>query len=256
MSIDPRLEVRRQEVAEQRAQRNVGRLVGWLLAASVVGALVWLVFSPFFSIARVEVVGVEKSDANSILVAEGVNVGEPMVFLDPHAIGEALATDPWVAEATVVRQWPDMVRVEIVERVPVAWVLDDSGWARRDIDGIPVPSNSEPDPSLAAIRLPHVTRTDSDDDQLLGALEFVENVGGAIPNLEVLAIDGELWAKTEGHEIRLGRPIEMSDKAEVMMAMLSEELPVGAVLILVAPSNPSYDVPGLEEDTEAGGSDG
>ena len=251
MSIDPRLEDRRQQVAEHRAQRNAGRLIAWLLAAAVIGVGVWLVFSPFFSISRVDVLGVDKSDTNSILATEGVNVGQPMVLLDPQAIQTALASDPWVAEASVVRHWPNLVEVTVVERVPIAWVLDQAGWSRRDIEASPVPSDTEPDGNLATIRLPEVDRSDQGDSNLVGALEFVEAVGGSIPGIEVQVVEGELWAKAGDHQVRLGRPIEMREKAEVLVAMLAQELPADAVLILVAPSNPSYDVPrGAEKEEE------
>ena len=255
MTIDPRLEVRRQRVAENRAQRNAGRLVAWLLTAALIGVGVWLVFSPYFSVAHVDVSGVSKSDTNSILVAEGLNVGRPMVFLDIEATEAALASDPWVAEASVVRHWPTVVEVTVVERTPIAWVLDEEGWSRRDIEASPVPSDTEPDGDLATIRLPGVARADQGDSNLVGALEFVAAVGEAIPGLEVQVVQGELWAKAGDHQVRLGRPIEMSDKAEVLVAMLDQELPADAVLILVAPSNPSYDVPRGSENEDQGDDD-
>ena len=51
--MDPRLLQRRKAVAEDAAQRNVGRLLRFLMTVIIVGILVWLAFSPWLSISQV-----------------------------------------------------------------------------------------------------------------------------------------------------------------------------------------------------------
>ena len=50
----------------------------------------------------------------------GPAVGENILALDIDALKARLRASPWVADATVTRTLPDLVRVEIRERVPLA----------------------------------------------------------------------------------------------------------------------------------------
>ncbi|HZD22117.1 MAG TPA: FtsQ-type POTRA domain-containing protein, partial [Acidimicrobiia bacterium] len=151
MTIDPRLAERRQTVAEDRAKRNVGRLLKFLVAVVVVGSVVWLALSPWLSVSRVETTGIDVSSGHAILAGNGVVAGTPMIMVDAGVVEEALLEDPWIAEAEVVKDWPDRVAVNVVERSPVAWTRTKGGWTRRAIDGVALPSASEPDDEMATI---------------------------------------------------------------------------------------------------------
>ncbi|MGH8948315.1 MAG: hypothetical protein ACRDXF_05585, partial [Acidimicrobiia bacterium] len=73
--IDPRLAERRREVAEDRARRKVSRLVKFLVAFGVIGAIVWLFLSPLLSVQVVTTSGIAASSADSVLVEQGVVAG-------------------------------------------------------------------------------------------------------------------------------------------------------------------------------------
>jgi hypothetical protein len=81
MTIDPRLAERRREVAEDRARRNVGRLIKFLGAAAMAGGLVWLFLSPWLSVASVTTTGIAASTAAAILAERGVVEGAPMIMI-------------------------------------------------------------------------------------------------------------------------------------------------------------------------------
>jgi hypothetical protein len=55
---------------------------------------------------------------------------------------------------------------------------------------------------------------------------------------------GELWAIVSGFEVRLGRPVEMKAKALTLATLLQENLPPGAEINLIAPTNPAVSAPG------------
>ena len=266
MSIDPRLEERRKVVAEQIAQRNVGRLLRFLLALVVAGAVAWLLFSPWLSVNQLETAGIATSDAHAILARHRIIAGTPMILISAGRAEAALEEDPWIAEASVDVTWPDRIVVEVTERTPVAWTRSESGWTRRAIDGMALPSAAEPDGTMARVELP-----DLDDEEavtaadMLGALAFVDALPDRLHQGTVVTThDNELWAIVTGFQVRLGRPVEMREKALSLTALLAEGIPESSIVVLIAPTNPATMTPetvpqtGTEqgEETEGGDPDG
>lgn len=253
MSIDPRLMERRRVVAEGKAKRNIARLLKFLALLVVVASIVWLFFSPWLSVAQVETTGVSVSDTNSILADIGVVAGTPMIRIRAAAAEQALLEDPWVAHADVQVRWPNRVLVTVTEREPVAWVRTVEGWSRRALDGVALPSASEPDDDMARIQLPDLSEDSATmSKELLGALEFVSALPARRHTGTLVTIqDGELWATVTGYQVRLGRPVEMGEKALSLDALLDQDIPGGSLLVLIAPTNPSYLAPS-PETTDSG----
>ena len=242
MSIDPRLMERRRVVAEDKARRNMRRLLRLMIVVAVVGAGTWFMLSPFMSVKEITVTGVSASNTVEVMVDHDLVVDRPMILLRPPEIEEAIEADPWIVDASVRRSWPNGVIVRVEERVPAAWVQTDEGWARRSIDGHALPSSNEPDDSLGWVRLKSVAGAKAvESPVVLGAIEFVD----ALPNdlasetIVRLAGNGELWAEVDGHQVRLGRPVEMTAKALSLVALLEVDPPKTAVLTLIAPTNPA-----------------
>jgi cell division protein FtsQ len=256
MSIDPRLIERRRVVAEDKAKRNVTRLLKFLASVVVVASVVWLFFSPWLIVGEVETTGVSVSNTNSILADLGVVAGTPMIRIRAAATEQALLKDSWVADADVRVRWPNRVLVAVTERTPVAWALTAAGWSRRAVDGVALPSPSRPDDDMARVELPDLSEDSATSSkELLGALEFVSALPtrrhvGTVVTIE----DGELWATVAGYQVRLGRPVEMGEKALSLNALLDQNVPEGSLLVLVAPTNPSYLAPSADE-TDAGTTD-
>jgi hypothetical protein len=198
--------------------------------------------SPYLSVSEVRVAGVTMSDAYRTLAVEDVVAGTPMVLLRAGQVEKVLERDPWISEADVDLDWPDTVIVHVEERAPAAWVETRGGWVRRAVDGVALPSPSKPDASMAWIQLGRVReRTASEAPEVLGALEFVTTLmpklrEGTLVRLER---DGELWAQVDGYQVRLGRPVEMSEKAMTLMALLETKPGRDNLLILIAPTHPS-----------------
>lgn len=255
MNIDERLLERRKAVAEERAQRNVGRLLRIIAVLVVVAGVVWAFLSPLLSVHQVRVLGVAESDAHRILASERVVAGTPMIFLRAGPVEEALLGDPWISGATVRIDWPNEVMVDITERVPLAWVETGEGWSRLAIDGVALPSPPTPDDTLPLIHLP-LLRSDqaSGSRMILGSLEFVDAISPVLRPRVVMTMEGdELWAELDGFHALLGRPIDMSEKARGLEALLRQDLPEGSTLVLVAPTHPAVRPPGLTLPGEEGG---
>jgi cell division protein FtsQ len=247
MSIDPRLIERRREVAEDRARRNVRRLIRFLMVLGLAGGLVWLFLSPLLSIKEVQTVGIVSSSTHQALVDEGVLAGTPMILIRTGDIAAGLERDPWVRDAVVELDWPNGVVVRVDERFPVGWVVTGEGWARRAIDGVALPSPGEPDETLPWIEFPEMEASEAGRSRhVLGALEFAAALPDDLRSGTRLRAEpnGELWAVVSGFQVRLGRPVEMQAKALSLAALLLEGPPAGSILNLIAPTHPATSVPG------------
>lgn len=241
MTIDPRLAERRREVAEDRARRNVSRLVKFLIALGVAGVVVWAFLSPWLSIASISTIGINVSTAASTLEDHRVVEGTPMILIRTGQVERALEKDPWVRESEVVLDWPRTVRVEVEERIPSAWVETDEGWGLYAVDGVRLSTAPDPGRGMPWISIGAVAVTAKPTRELLGSLEFAANLAEDLrPGAKLSVGDGgELWAQVSGYEVRLGRPVEMREKALSLAALLREEPPEGSILTLIAPTNPA-----------------
>jgi cell division protein FtsQ len=242
MSIDPRLLERRQVVAEDRARRNVGRLLRFLVVVAILGAGAWLMLSPIMSVHEVRVVGVTSSDTYDVLAENELVVGRPMILTRAGSVVAELETDPWVSVASIDLDWPNRVVVRVEERVPAAWVQTSAGWSRRTSDGVALPSAPQPDETLGWARLSEVLEPDAAESAVvLGAIEFISGLPDDLRTDVIVRIEdnGEMWAVVSGYQIRLGRPVEMTAKALSLAALLEVDPPLGAVLTLIAPTHPA-----------------
>jgi cell division protein FtsQ len=78
-----------------------------------------------FRISEVALAGEREVDRGEILALAGITDRSSLLFLDASRARARLLTNPWVAEATVLKLYPDRLRVEIRERLPYAlWQKD------------------------------------------------------------------------------------------------------------------------------------
>ena len=96
------------------------------MALVAVGAAVaggwWLLHSRLLSAKVVTVVGSVHTPAAEIEAVAGVSGHPPLLDVDSGAAEARLEQLPWVRSATVARQWPDGVKITVVEQTPVAAV--------------------------------------------------------------------------------------------------------------------------------------
>ena len=182
MSIDPRLKERRRVVAEDRARRKIGRLLKLIVALVLGGIVAWILLSPWLERGRG---GHRRRGLQRRPTARWPSSvsspAAPMILIRPGQVENALLADPWVKDATVVREWPDRLIVQVEERTALAWVETGGGWAHHAVDGVALPSPDTPDDELAWIQLPEVPLADTESSrEVLGALEFVAGLARGI----------------------------------------------------------------------------
>ncbi len=142
----------------QRAQqRRLQTVRPWLVAGAglaLVGLLVWLVYgTPVLGVRHVEVRGNALVSADEVRAAAGIPDGTPLASLDLHAVQQRVAALAPVRQATVARDWPFTVRIQVTERTGVA-ALPQPDQTYRIIDGSGVVFRTVPaDPGLPTLEL-------------------------------------------------------------------------------------------------------
>jgi cell division protein FtsQ len=92
------------------------------------------------AVADVIVDGRHHVDADAILTALGARRGSPMLAIDPAAAKASLEALPWIRSASVTRLLPNVLRVNIDERTPMALWRRGSKLELVDRDGVVLPT--------------------------------------------------------------------------------------------------------------------
>ena len=69
-----------------------------------------------FRIATVTINGRKQLSQDEILAVGGVNGRSSLLFLDAAAVRDKLKANPWIADATVLKLYPDRLQIDITER--------------------------------------------------------------------------------------------------------------------------------------------
>lgn len=127
--MDPRIHRRRVEVRREEGRRRFRVLIG-VSAVAAVGLGGWAsANSPLLDLDRVVVIDVVHTDPVNARFASGLRLGQRLLDVDLGTAVRGLETLPWVERATVWKRWPGEVRIQVVERRPVAFTVSGAGNA-------------------------------------------------------------------------------------------------------------------------------
>ncbi|MDH3731407.1 MAG: FtsQ-type POTRA domain-containing protein [Acidimicrobiia bacterium] len=231
-AIDPRIAKRRHIVAEHGARRRLRSMIIVALLLGLVGLGWWATQSELLDIDNIALGGSTRVDVGAALATAGVSEGTPLLaaILAADEIEEALEANPWVSAATVNVLFPGRIEIDVLERSPAAVVSDEAGgWSLVAHDLTRLGPATDEGESLARITDPSIVTE---------ALAFLSVLGdGASTTLSLSG--GELWVDRGGVVARLGRPSEMEAKAAAFLALLTEDIPQGWAINLIAPSRPA-----------------
>jgi cell division protein FtsQ len=109
------------------APNRVERLLKWSLASLVavlaVEALWFLVAVPCLPLKSIEIHGAERLPAGAVYAASGLTGKTSFFTVDADAVRRGVEALPLVESASVVRRFPDGLRVDVSMRTPVAVAL-------------------------------------------------------------------------------------------------------------------------------------
>lgn len=133
---------RRQQVVATLASLRPGASLRWIrvrwsrlmlaavaLSIASLAVMIMLLNSPLLDIKTVKVEGADVISAASVKQLVGLK-GQHVMLADLDAARHRVLTLPMIKEAAVLRDWPNGVKVVIVERTPWGrWRADNTVWA-------------------------------------------------------------------------------------------------------------------------------
>ncbi|RJP29391.1 MAG: FtsQ-type POTRA domain-containing protein [Actinobacteria bacterium] len=138
---------------EKRISRHVRILIlGGLLLVSL-AALLWVYTATgTLNVAKVEVRGNEVLDADYLRSLSGITRDTHLLKMDVKAVESAILSEPYVAGVDVSRQYPNTVVLQITERKPSAFIIQNGKFNLVDQEGMILESADAMPPGLIEIR--------------------------------------------------------------------------------------------------------
>ena len=219
-----------------RAHRRAVRLrvVAVLVAVALLVALGTSVYrSQTFAVRKIDVFGASRLSAEQVRTLAGIPKDSTLLRLPIGQIESNLAKSAWIASAQVSRDFPDTVRIRVVERTPAAvvdlggktlWLIDGSGtWLSRlskDTTATPV-----------AIRdvegLDPVAGRRTGSETLQNALEIVRQLdptlSKVVRTISAPSIDKTALVTTDDVEIFVGSSEDIGRKQQVAEKILKQQ---------------------------------
>ena len=162
-------------------RRSIWILLGCIAIVAAVAAA--MPFTPMMPVRGIAVEGnVNLSDAE-VQEATGIEPDTPIGRVNVRDAAKRVASNPWVETATVSRNWPNAIDVQLTEHAPIAWVERDGEphlIDRQGRDFITAP------PPPGAVQLDGI-----DDAQMEQAVEVAASISDrARPRVRSLTADG------------------------------------------------------------------
>ena len=233
-SLDPARATDRPTAGTHDRLRKVVAIV-FIVSVLLGAAAVTLTRSPLFYASEIDVRGASHVARADVLRIAAITAKTNVFTLDAGAAEARLERDPWIAGATITKDLPSTLIVDIDERVAVA-VVQWGGVLRLVADDGALLEAALPRVSGG---LPVIAFTDQQ------GLEPEANVGGAaraiaamvptlrhrIDGVSILA-DGQLRVDlTSGAEVAYGEAIDLRQKAMALRALLDYAAGKGASVI-------------------------
>ncbi|HEU5036002.1 MAG TPA: FtsQ-type POTRA domain-containing protein [Nocardioides sp.] len=220
---DPDLRTRRRFARRQWARRWLTwkPVLAVVLAVVLVVGGVWLVyFSSFLAVQGVDVRGASLLSEQQVRQAAAVPDGEALARVDLERVRTRVQALAAVSSADVSREWPDRVRIDVTERVPVA-VVEIAGKLRgMDEDGVVFRDYAQAPSDLPRVQTGSDTGSDALREAALVVGSLPADLAAKVDHVEVETVDQITLALRDGRTVRWGSSADSDLKAEVLAALL------------------------------------
>jgi cell division protein FtsQ len=221
--VDPRVRDRWVAARREEGRRRLRILV---IVASIITAfaLAWAVtVSPLLAIEQIDVKGNAQLTPAEVIAAAQVGEGDAMVWLDPDQVATRLEASPWIRTATVTRDWPRTLVIEVTERMPAAWVQVDGATGVLVVDRTGRVLTRADAPPAGLPRIVDVQGAEPGGSIVPARGAAVAAAYGlyasAVSQISVTDA-GAVVKLVSGPEVRLGRPTQLLTKLRAAGAVL------------------------------------
>ncbi|MEU8322726.1 FtsQ-type POTRA domain-containing protein [Nonomuraea sp. NPDC048881] len=196
-----------------------------LLTAGVVGSAAWLVFfSPVLGVRSIEIVGNLTVTSEHIEQQAAVPDLHPLATVDLADVQARVLGIRQLATAKVDRVWPGTLRIEVVEREPVAVIPAGGRFAVVDKQGVVIEVK---DTSPFMLPLLKVDRPAAGDPATMAALQVVQAlppvVAGKVRQVRAASAEGVTLELSDGRTVLWGGADRPQEKGRILVSLLSRK---------------------------------
>ena len=95
----------------------------------------YLTTHPYFELKTIQVTGIDRLSRGDILKSADVGLGLNCLDMNVGEVEQRLSANPWIESVTVRREFPDRLRIGVVEKVPAFWMRQGDGLYFADAAG-------------------------------------------------------------------------------------------------------------------------
>lgn len=212
---------RRQRARRWLTWRYVVATVALLVLVGLGGYALY--FSSWLQAEGVELVGNDLVSDQQLLATAEVPTGRPLARVDIAAVEKRVKSLAAIERVDVSRQWPHEVRIEVVERTPIA-VLDlGSRVVALDEDGASFPAPARVRKGLPRVKVGPGASSEAlrEGAAVVGALD--PEVAALVDHVEVRTVDEILLHLRDDRLVRWGSAEQSDDKAAVLLELLGRK---------------------------------
>jgi len=227
-----------QTVRAARSEAQRRSRLPWLLWAIVVLVVVawWVLYqSRWFLIEDVKVTGTKRLTVAAVLAQAQVQVGQPLIAADPHALHDRIMELEVIRQATVERGWPHTLLIAVSERKPIAAVPANGSYVWVDEQGHIA--------GKSTMRPPHkiVVRAKPETQAIKAALDVYAglpvkwkplSLAAKTPDSVVVQLHHNNW-------VTFGSSDDLAIKVKVATALLAKLQKGNKMINVSAPYNPT-----------------
>ncbi|TDE49160.1 FtsQ-type POTRA domain-containing protein [Nonomuraea mesophila] len=196
-----------------------------LLTVGVVGTAAWLVFfSPVLGVRSIEIVGNVTVSGEEIEQRAEVADLHPLATVDLAGVESRVMGIRRLAGAKAERVWPGTLKIQVVERRPVAAVPVGEQVAIVDKQGVVIEVKTSVPPLLPQIK---VDRSAEGDPALMAALEVIQVVPGAVAvrvkEVRAGTAEGVTLVLSDGRTVIWGGADRPKEKGRILTSLLRRE---------------------------------
>jgi cell division protein FtsQ len=196
-----------------------------LLTAGVVGTAAWLVFfSPVLGVRSIEIVGNLTVPSERIKQQAGVVDLHPLATVNLADVETRVLGIRQLASAKVDRIWPGTLKIQVVEREPVAAIQAGDKVAIVDKQGVVIELKSAVPPMLPLLR---VDRPAAGDPAMMAALQVIQaipdEVAPKVREVRAGTAEGVTLRLSDGRSVIWGGPDRPEEKARILASLLKSE---------------------------------
>ena len=222
--------------APARRRRWPQRVVVLVVLLALLAAAGWLVgFSSVFAVTHVGVTNVHRISPDLVREVAAVPAGLPLARQDLAAIETRVSAIPQVSAVTVGREWPNGIKITIVERKPLLGILQPAGYAIVDRGGVVF----ETQPSLPKGVL--LADVDPANVALLGevgtiAVAMPASLKKKVARIGATSANAVNVILTNGVRVNWGSAADSALKAELVATLLKQH---PSMIDVSSPHNPA-----------------